>query len=112
MKNILADIPEQMPEELFTLILQHQNLKIERIVSRGHTSPNNEWYDQNHDEWVLLVQGEAELELAGKSQLIKLQAGDYLLIPAHCKHRVNWTHPEKDTVWLAIHFDNQCFKES
>ncbi|RLA25641.1 MAG: phosphoribosylaminoimidazole carboxylase [Gammaproteobacteria bacterium] len=95
-----------MPEELFTCILQHNNLKIERIVSRGHASPNDEWYDQDHQEWILLIQGEAELEFADKSQLVKLQAGDYLLIPAHCKHRVNRTNPEKDTIWLAIHFDS------
>ena len=106
MENILANIPEQMPEELFTCILQHNNLKIERIVSRGHASPNDEWYDQDHQEWILLIQGEAELEFADKSQLVKLQAGDYLLIPAHCKHRVNRTNPEKDTIWLAIHFDS------
>jgi len=105
-ENILANIPEQMPEELFTCILQHNNLKIERIVSRGHASPNDEWYDQDHQEWILLIQGEAELEFADKSQLVKLQAGDYLLIPAHCKHRVNRTNPEKDTIWLAIHFDS------
>ena len=105
MKNLLADIPEQIPEELFTTLLRQKNVKIERIVSRGHASAKNEWYDQGLDEWILLIQGEAELEFADKSQLVKLQVGDYLLISAHCKHRVNWTHPEKDTIWLAIHFD-------
>ncbi|TXK92904.1 phosphoribosylaminoimidazole carboxylase [Methylococcaceae bacterium HT4] len=93
-----------MPEELFTTLLQDENLKIERIVSRDHVSPADEWYDQDREEWVLLVQGEAVLEFAGQPKLIKLQTGDYLHIPAHCKHRVNWTHPDKDSIWLAIHF--------
>ena len=105
MKNILADIPQKMPEELFTILLQDENLKIERIVSRGHVSPADEWYDQDREEWVLLVQGEAVLEFADQPELIKLQTGDYLHIPAHCKHRVNWTHPDKDSIWLAIHFN-------
>ncbi|OQK15987.1 hypothetical protein AU255_12755 [Methyloprofundus sedimenti] len=104
MKNIFADIPGQLPEELFTTLLQHKNLKIERIVSRGHANADDQWYDQEHDEWVLLVQGEAILELAEQRQLIKLQAGDYLLIPTGCKHRVEWTRPEIDNIWLAIHF--------
>lgn len=104
MKNIFADIPGQLPEELFTTLLQHKNLKIERIVSRGHANADDQWYDQDHDEWVLLVQGEAILKLSEQRQLIKLQAGDYLLIPAGCKHRVEWTRPEIDNIWLAIHF--------
>lgn len=104
MNNIFADIPGQLPEELFTTLLQHKNLKIERIVSRGHANPEDQWYDQDHDEWVLLVQGEAILELAEQRQLTKLHAGDYLLIPAHCKHRVEWTKPEIDNIWLAIHY--------
>ena len=103
-KNILADIPAQLPQELFTSLLQNEQLHIERIVSRGHANKKDEWYDQSHDEWLILIQGEAILEFSGQAELIKLQAGDYLLIPAHCRHRVEWTDPNRDTIWLAAHF--------
>lgn len=103
-KNILADIPSQLPQELFTSLLQHEHLHIERIVSRGHTSADNEWYDQENNEWLILIQGAAALEFAEQTELIKLQMGDYLLIPAHCRHRVAWTDPNEDSIWLAVHF--------
>ena len=102
--NILADIPVQLPEELFTSLLQNEQLQIERIVSRGHASAKDEWYDQEYNEWLILLQGEAVLELSGQSELKTLQAGDYLLIPAHCKHRVEWTDPDRNSIWLTIHF--------
>ncbi|SHE22889.1 cupin domain-containing protein [methanotrophic endosymbiont of Bathymodiolus puteoserpentis (Logatchev)] len=103
-KNILADIPAQLPKELFTCLLQNEQVQIERIISRGQTSAKDEWYDQASDEWVILLQGEAVLEFSEPQAFKKLQAGDYLLIPAHCKHRVDWTHPDKDSIWLAVHF--------
>ena len=103
-KNILADIPTQLPQELFTSLLQNEQLHIERIVSRGHANAKDEWYDQTHEEWLILLQGEAILEFAEQAELTKLQAGDYLLIPSHCRHRVEWTAPNSDTIWLAIHF--------
>lgn len=102
--NILADIPVQLPEELFTSLLQNEQLQIERIVSRGHASAKDEWYDQDYNEWLILLQGEAVLELSGQSELKTLQAGDYFLIPAHCKHRVEWTDPDRNSIWLTIHF--------
>jgi len=103
-KNILADIPVQLPEELFTSLLRNDKFHIERIISRGHANAKNEWYDQDHDEWLILIQGEAVLEFSGQRALKKLQAGDYLLIPAHCRHRVEWTDPDMQSVWLAVHF--------
>lgn len=56
MNNILADIPAQLPAELSTSLLQNDKVHIQRIISRGHASAKDEWYDQPHDEWVLLVQ--------------------------------------------------------
>lgn len=103
-KNILADIPDQLPEELMTSLLQNEQLHIERIVSRGHASAKDDWYDQTHDEWLILIQGKAILQFADHAELEKLQAGDYLLIPAHCRHRVEWTDPDMDTIWLTVHF--------
>jgi len=101
--NILADIPAQLPNELFSSLLLNEQVHIERIVSRGHCSDKYQWYDQAYDEWVILLQGAATLEFFGQTAHKKLQAGDYLLIPAHCKHRVDWTHPEMDSLWLAVH---------
>ena len=102
-KNILADIPAQLPKELFTCLLKNEQVEIERIVSRGQSSEKDEWYDQINDEWVVLLQGEAILEFSEPQEFKKLQAGDYLLIPAHCKHRVDWTDPDRDSIWLAVH---------
>jgi cupin 2 domain-containing protein len=99
--NIFSDIPDKIPEELFDTLASSGSLKIERIVSDGQTSPENFWYDQEQSEWVILLQGEAELEYFD-GQRLRLHSGDYVLIPARQKHRVSYTAPK--TVWLAIHF--------
>jgi len=103
-KNILADIPEPLPNELFTTLLQNPQIKIERIVSKGQCDAKDEWYDQATDEWVILLQGAAILEFTDPNELKNLKSGDYLFIPAHRKHRVEWTHLEQESIWLAIHF--------
>lgn len=101
--NIFADIPKQWHEELFENIISKDSLKIERIISKGHISPNSGWYDQENDEWVIVLQGEAVLSFENKEE-VRLKAGDYINIPAHTKHKVSWTLPEKETIWLAIHY--------
>ena len=78
------------------------NIQIERIISTGQTTPSGQWYNQELDEWVILLQGEAELCYADYTK-IKLKAGDYLLIPAHTKHRVEYTSIEPPCIWLAVH---------
>jgi len=100
-ENLLADLPDARQTEQFTQLLQRPGLRIERIVSRGQCSPPDDWYDQNEHEWVLLLQGAAELMLADGS-VIRLTAGDHVYLPAHEKHRVHWTDPQQDTVWLAV----------
>lgn len=102
--NIFSDIPRQRQEELFQTLLQRDNIRIERIVSAGHITPAGLWYDQAWDEWVILLQGQAIVRYAVDDRDISLQAGDYLFIPAHTKHRVDWTLPDSNSVWLAIHF--------
>ncbi len=77
---------------------------MERIVSLGQQTPPGEWYDQSDDEWVLLLSGAARLLIEGESQASALQPGDCLLLPAHVRHRVEWTDPAQPTVWLAFHF--------
>lgn len=100
--NIFAQIPQHLPEELFETLLISPNLKIERIISHGHNSAPDDWYDQEQSEWVLVLQGAARLQL--EDGYINLTAGDYLNIPAHQKHRVDWTTPETATIWLAIFY--------
>jgi cupin 2 domain-containing protein len=80
---------------------------VERIVSRGHASALDFWYDQPEHEWVLLVQGAARLQVEtspGQVETRNLHPGDYVLLPAHQRHRVDWTHPTENTIWLAIFF--------
>ncbi len=102
--NILEHIPALMTEEQSDCLIERKKLKIERIVSRGHSTCAGEWYDQNWDEWVLLVQGKAILRYEN-GPTFNLQTGDYINIPAHTRHRVDWTPPDPDTIWLAIHYE-------
>lgn len=98
--NLFASLPTLGQDEHFESLLVRPGIRIERIVSHQHASPPDFWYDQPGDEWVLLAQGCAELEFAdGRRE--RLTSGDWLLIPAGCRHRVAATGP--DTVWLAIH---------
>ncbi|OXS14532.1 phosphoribosylaminoimidazole carboxylase [Zobellella denitrificans] len=102
--NLKDAIPALLPEELIQTLAGNGGVRIERIVSRGHGSPAGFWYDQPEHEFVLLVAGAAELELAAPSERLQLGPGDYLTIAAHRRHRVNWTHPDQDTLWLAVFF--------
>ncbi len=101
--SLLGDIPASIPEELFQTLLEKPSLRIERILSHGHHSAEGQWYDQDEDEWVLLLQGQARLGFVD-AEPVELKPGDYLLLPAHCQHRVEWTPADITTIWLAIHF--------
>lgn len=101
--NIFELIPSTLKDELFEEIISKNGLKIERIVSFGHTTPQDEWYDQRRDEWVILLQGEAIISFLNEDE-VTLKAGDYINIPAHKKHRVSWTKPEEESIWLAIYY--------
>jgi len=101
--NIFANIPSEIKEELFEDIVSKDGLKIERIVSKGHTTTEFQWYNQENNEWVIVLKGEAILEFEDAKD-VKLQEGDYLNIPAFTKHRVSWTKPDEETVWLAVHY--------
>jgi cupin 2 domain-containing protein len=102
--NILANVPEHLPQEFVEQIATADSIKIERIVSRGHSSPDGFWYDQDRNEWVLLLSGRAGLLFEGDDNIVELKSGDYLNIPAHVRHRVEWTDPDQPTVWLAVHY--------
>ena len=88
----------------------NRHVRIERIVSTGHASPKGFWYDQVENEWVVVLKGEAKLRfqsLRGYEEPITMKPGDYTLIPARKKHRVEWTTPEEPTVWLAVFFGEE-----
>jgi cupin 2 domain-containing protein len=101
--NLYRNIPDNLPQELIEPLLHSDQLRVERIVSRQHASAEGAWYDQPEDEWVLLVAGRARLEFADPAASLDLKAGDYLLIPAHCRHRVAMTDSQRDSIWLALH---------
>jgi cupin 2 domain-containing protein len=101
--NIFADIPEPLPEELFQCLLKRGGVLIERIVSKGHCTPVGQYYDQDFDEWVMVLEGQAILYFEQDNKLLSLGAGDYVFIPAHSRHRVEWTLPDVNTLWLAVH---------
>lgn len=102
--NMFAGLPDALPEELFEEILSGRGVTVERIVSRGHTTPAQEWYDQPRHEWVLVLQGCGVVAFE-EGEAITLKPGDHLLIPARRRHRVAWTDPDAATVWLAVHYD-------
>lgn len=103
--SLLADLPETLPEERFETLLETPTFRLERILSLGHATPEGQWYDQDRDEWVVLLQGRARLSIEGRAEEIALNSGDAVLLPAHCRHRVEWTPSDRITVWLALHYD-------
>lgn len=106
--NLLQALPDSLPSELFEDILSTDHLRIERILSRGQATAPGEWYDQDDHEWVLLMQGEAtlsvELPFSDEIQTVTLGPGDYINLPAHCRHRVESTAADQTTVWLALFY--------
>ena len=105
--NLFAQIPDQLPAELLEILLENPVFRLERIISAGQATPAGQWYDQDTPEWVLLVSGRAGLRFHGEAEVRVLNPGDYLNLPAHCRHRVEWTDPEQPTVWLALHYRTQ-----
>lgn len=103
-KNIFERLPADTSEEIFEELVKEDNLKLERIISTGQVTPPGQWYDQDMDEWVLLLSGKAKLLIKGELNPRTLKPGDYIHLPAHCCHRVEWTDPENITIWLALHF--------
>jgi len=97
--DTLLSIREQ---EQSDVLLKSENIRIERIISQGQTSPAIGWYDQTENEWVSVLKGEAIIEFEDKK--VKMVAGSYIHIPAHTRHKVSWTSMQEETVWLAIFY--------
>ncbi len=100
--NLFSGLPQQLPDELITTLLDVGKVRIERIVSYGHKSPDSFWYDQDQHEWVVVLLGSAQLRF--EDGTIEMKPGDIVNIPAHKRHRVEWTTPDEPTVWLAVHY--------
>jgi cupin 2 domain-containing protein len=98
--NLLSNLPANLPEELTTVLQEAHGVRIERIISTGHKSPDGFWYDQPEKEWVMVLKGAARLQF--EDRVVDLKVGDWISIPAREKHRVEWTSPDEPTVWLAV----------
>ncbi len=102
-QNIFNDIPDNLKNEFIETICTSQHLRIERIISKGHKSAPGFWYDQEDDEWLIVLHGEAKIEYES-GEMQHLTAGSYTNIAAHVKHRVAWCSTTTETIWLAIHY--------
>ena len=105
-QNLFHDIPADLPEEDMRDLLSRPGVRIERIVSKGHVTPEGEWYDQEQGEWVMVVQGAARLLIEGEADARTLGPGDHLYLAPHVRHRVTWTDAQAETIWLAVFLDD------
>ncbi|MBS4000639.1 MAG: cupin domain-containing protein [Desulfobulbaceae bacterium] len=103
-ENIFSNLPKST-DEVIEILVRSPNVRIERIISSGNTSPDSFWYDQNENEWVILLKGSAKIEF--EDEMVHLKSGDYLLIPSHKKHRVAETSRTEKTIWLAIFYQTK-----
>ena len=105
MNTIFANLPTQaQPEEVIEAILETNQFNLKRIISTGQSTPSDQWYDQEDDEWCILLKGKAALRFENEKNLLELNPGDYVHIPAHKRHQVAWTADNEATVWLALHY--------
>jgi cupin 2 domain-containing protein len=103
--NLFRGIDSSERSEKIEVLESARGARIERIVSRDHASADGFWFDQHEDEWVIVLEGEAELEIEVEPSTRRLRKGDWIFLPAHCRHRVVSTAPDRPTIWLAVHLD-------
>jgi cupin 2 domain-containing protein len=104
MKNLFANLPNALSNEFVEVLAANANVRVERIVSIGQSSAEGFWYDQDDQEWVAVLQGEAAILFEGDSKPMVMRPGDHVLIAPHRRHRVEWTSQETPTIWLAVFF--------
>jgi cupin 2 domain-containing protein len=102
--NLFDDLPTDLPAERHDVLLRAPAVRLDRIVSTGHVTPSGEWYDQDTDEWVVVLRGRARLRIEAEPEVRDLYPGDHVLLRAHVRHRVEWTDDAGPTVWLAVYF--------
>jgi cupin 2 domain-containing protein len=103
-ENIFENIPNDISKEVTKKIFESKKIRIEKIISKGHSSPKGFWYDQEENEWVILLKGKAKLLFENETESVLLSEGDFVNIPSHTKHRVEWTEASAVTIWLAIFY--------
>jgi cupin 2 domain-containing protein len=101
--NLFDGCPASLPAERFDVLVERPGVRLQRIVSTAQATPPGQWYDQDDDEWVVVLRGSAGLRFQDGDAVVTLRPGDWRLIPARCRHRVDWTDPDQPTVWLALH---------
>ena len=101
MNNLFTSLPVRFDKEVVEVLCRSANLRIERILSKGHTSPAEGWYDQSENEWVVVLEGSGTILFENGAEA-RLHKGDYVNIPAHTRHKVVWTDPDQVTIWLAV----------
>jgi cupin 2 domain-containing protein len=104
--NIFDALPQHMPREVVQTLIQSADVRIERIISHGHASAPDFWYDQPQHEWVVVLKGSARLQF--EDGMVEMKVGDYINIPAFRKHRVDWTTPDEPTVWLGVRYAGEA----
>lgn len=104
LSSIFSNIPDSITEEIFETLLRTDHFKLERIISSGHATAPGEWYDQDNNEWVIVLSGSASLLFEGSEEVLVMNPGDYVFIPAQRRHRVEWTDASQKTIWLALHY--------
>lgn len=100
--NIFDDLPQNLPKEGVQTLIQSADVRIERIISHGHASAPDFWYEQGQAEWVIVLKGAARLQF--EDRMVEMRPGDFINIPPHCRHRVDWTTPVEPTVWLGVRY--------
>ncbi|TWU48635.1 Cupin domain protein [Rubripirellula tenax] len=100
--NLFSDLPTHLLSEQTDALVSSEHVRVERILSMAHQSPDGFWYDQIDDEWVAVLSGGEVIEFDDGGDVSRLGPGDWINIPAHRRHRVAWTTPEEPTVWLAV----------
>ncbi|MBL9161924.1 MAG: cupin domain-containing protein [Planctomycetaceae bacterium] len=105
-KNIFDDLPQNLPKEVVQTLIRAADVHIERIISHGHASAPDFWYDQGQAEWVIVLKGAARLQF--EDGIVEMNVGDFINIPARKKHRVDWTSPDEPTVWLGVRYGEQA----
>lgn len=106
MKNIFDKLPEHLFKEVVETLIRAGDVRIERIISHGHASAAEFWYDQPQHEWVIVLKGSARLQF--EDRMVEMKPGDFINIPAHCRHRVDWTTPDEPTLWLGVRYGDMA----
>ena len=104
MDNLFTNLPADTSLEQIEPLLESATVRIERIVSHGQSTAADDWYDQDENEWVVLLKGKATLRFADDEELLTMHPGNFVHIPAHQRHRVESTAVNQPTIWLAIFY--------